>query len=1035
VHGSDRAARRSRFGDVTSTWYQEKGIPLQFHDNRFHLLWTPFLKNAGKSTLQAVALVCPSSLGSGGEFTLKVGDRKHTVQTSDLLRYPTDYLSPNTPAVYLWLVPRPRRVVRVQATWKTSSGHTYRNTLDLRSARPINIHVVLATHVDLGYTAPVADVIEQCQTEHLDRLLDNLSRTANNKPGQRFVSTMPTWILERCLDEAVTPQCRRALEKFIRNGQVVFGLAPFTPHSEFFGVEEMCRSLLAAHRLAEQYKVPVPRAAQLTGVPAHTAAYAMALAAAGCEFLQIGTNPDSRGANVPQLFWWKLPDARRVLCHYCGTYGTDLLPPSDYAYTNWPAIQVSHDNTGPGDLAAVDQVQWIAEHFEQPVCRIGRLEDFADAAARQDGKRLPTIEGEATDGWIDGIASQAWATALARRTKDLLPATEIVDTLAHVAANRRSTAGEAFRHAYEQLSLYTEHTWGDHASDGKKALGKNPYLANVSAEGKQPAPLDRWVHSWQDKALFAQRAAATTAAAEIEALDFAAETLAGRPQSRIPNPKSKTAPPTGVLLFNVASWPRGGLVTLRDSGLPAGEFELVDTTTGGLVLYERANGTIEFIAPPVPAGGYLYLEARPVAKRNLPGPEAEWNEKFLTLHFESYVLQFHTAGGMCRWHDRARSLQWCSNKVEYPMGAYLYDMPGGDRIADFARKAHGRSCEDAAGLFHRRKYEKMTSVGPVGGSFDTNAKDFAALIRTGSAKVIPQIGPLKSQVIVEADCPQPKAAGRRSGNARRYRTTFTLYRGQPELRVRIELLGKQPTYAAEAGYGFFPFYGDEPFVLVDRIAHLVEPSEDFLPGVNTAHLAVHRGVRIELEHAGMNFYPLHAPLLGFGAPGAYRYDDAHGYDSGVLYSTLFDNCWGTNFAQWQGGDLAYEYVCQPTGNDEWDGRLARGGLEVFRPIVGTVVHGMKPPLARSLVRIEPDWVQLVAMKPAESGRGIILRLWSADPDPTTAKLNLPFAKRGSKLEICDLLERPTGRRIALNTEGMGRVPMKPHELMTLQLSV
>ena len=216
-----------------------------------------------------------------------------------------------------------------------------------------------------------------------------------------------------------------------------------------------------------------------------------------------------------------------------------------------------------------------------------------------------------------------------------------------------------------------------------------------------------------------------------------------------------------------------------------------------------------------------------------------------------------------------------------------------------------------------------------------------------------------------------------------------------------------------------------------------------MAGVNTAHLAVHRGVRIELEHAGMNFYPLDAPLVGFGAPGAYHYDDAHGYADGVLYSTLFNNTWGTNFAQWQGGDLAYEYVCRPTGNDEWDGGLSRGGLEYFRPLVGTVVHGMNAPPARSLVQVEPDAVHLVALKPAErfgatsasrrSENGLILRLWSADPDPLTAKLTLTTARRGSKLEICDLLERPTGRKISISKQGTANVPMKPHEMVTLLL--
>lgn len=980
---------------------------MQFHDNRFHLVWTPLLKKQGSRTFQAVGLVCPPALGSGGELTLRIAGKAYKATPFDLLRYPTGYTDQNAPAVYLWLVPRPAGPTTCRAVWKTPLGAVYRDTLKLVPAQPVRTCVVSKTHVDLGYTARVDDVVADYRTKQLDRLLANLEATQDNKPGRRFVWTMPTWLLEQCLDEqAVTADRRRRLEKFIRNGQVVFGLVPFTPYSEFFGLEEMCRSLYAARRLAERFGVPVPAAAKFTDVPAHTASMAMALTAAGGRFLQIGTNPDCRMPPVPQLFWWKLPDDTRILCHYQGTYGTTLLPPPEYPYQEWLALHVTHDNAGPGDLSAVKQMDWIEQHFDAPTFRTSRLEDFADAMIRTHGKQLPEVQGEPTDWWAHGIASQAGPTALARRTKDRLPAAEIAQTLAAAAA------GETVHHeprtyqlGYKHLSLYTEHTWGDHATDGDLAFpASGRYLKSVRSEGKLRPPIDRWVQSWRDKAAYADLANSVASVQETQAVAKSAARLAsGRGQ-------------TGILLLNVASWRRGGLVRMSDAGLPKGDFELVDASTGGGILYERHAGRIEFIAPLVPAGGYLYLEARPVARRNVPGPEADWNARHLTLHFESYALQFHTAGGMCRWHDRGRSMQWCSNEADFPMGTFLYEMPGGKRMREFARRAHGNAWEGTAGFFNRHGYEGMSDVGPLGG---------------GPAGVTPEIGPLRSRVIVDAAGPQPKAAGRKSGSPRRYRTTFTVYRGCRDLHVRIELLDKPATLAAEAGYGFFPFYGSDPHVLVDRIAHLVEPTTDFMKGINTAHMAVHRGVRFELDHAGVNFYPLDTPLIGFGVPGLWRFDDTREYENALAYATLFANGWGTNFALWQSGNLKYDFVCRPTGNDEWDGGLARGGLEVFRPIVGTVVQGAVDPPARSLVKIEPDLVHLVSLKPAEFGSGMIMRLWSADPDPLKAQLTLPFIRRGDSLQVCDLLERPTGQRIAVDREGKAKVPLRPHAIATL----
>jgi hypothetical protein len=559
--------------------------------------------------------------------------------------------------------------------------------------------------------------------------------------------------------------------------------------------------------------------------------------------------------------------------------------------------------------------------------------------------------------------------------------------------------------AYEQLALYTEHTWGDHATDARVALPRgNRYTSAVFAGAKPVPPVDRWVASWEDKARYAREADRITTELEERAVSaWSGPVAAG--ESRI-----------GVALFNSLNWARGGLVKMTARGLPKEEFELVDPTTGGLVLYERNRGRIEFQAPPVPPCGYLFLEVRPVARRNRPGFHSDWDSRNLTLHTHETTFQYHRAGGMSRWHDRARSCQWCSCDVEFPLGTYLYDMPGGDRMLEFARAVHTNCWEGTPGFFHRNDYADMLTFGPAAGS---------------RARIEPEITPLYSRVVVEADCPSRKPSRRRSGDARRYRTTFTYYRERRELHVSVCLTGKRPTYAAEAGYAFFPLIGDHPFMLIDRITQLMEPEQDLAGGVNAAHMAVHHGVRVEGGYAGMNFYPLDTPLVGFGAPGAYRYDEERDRPTGVLYATLFNNCWGTNFAQWQGGDLSYDFVLQPTGNDEWDGGLARGGAEFFRPLTAAVMRLPADEPSRSLLKVDPPAVQLVTLKPASFGPGHVLRLWNSDLDPVRARVTLSAMRRGDAVYRCDLLERKRGRKLAVNGEGELRVPLRGHEIATL----
>ncbi|MDM8006420.1 MAG: glycosyl hydrolase-related protein [Phycisphaerae bacterium] len=976
----------------------------------FRLVWTPFLKMQGRTALQAVGLVCPPVLGSGGELGLQVGNWQQVARKIDLISYPEHLHTLDKPRTYLWLVPRPKRPVPIKALWRTSLGRSYRASLLLHPAEPRRIHVVFKTHIDLGYTAPFKEVMRLYRTRLLEALLENLDRTAGRKPGRRFVWTLSTWLLEQCLDPRHTrPEYVRRLEHYIRAGQVVWGLMPFTTHSEFFGIEEMCRSIYAARRLAERYGVPVPQAAKMTDVPAHTSALAMAFAAAGGRFFQIGTNPDSRPPEVPPLFWWDLPDGQKLLCHYHATYGTPLLPPQDWPWKNWLSIQMTSDNVGPQNLDLLDHTDWIEKHFDYPVCRTGRLEDFASAVRRDHGHDLPVFNKELTDWWIHGIASQAGPTALARRTKDRLAAVETLATAAAMSRRKDVNADlrSLFTQAYEKLALYTEHTWGDHSTDGRKLVPRGRlYNSNLFLRKRPPPPVDRWVASWKDKAAFATQAHQRTDQAEANLV----RALSSGRRSRSNGP--------GILLLNPLPWARTAVVRVADRGLPSGEFDLLDRASGASVTYERRRGMIEFVAPLVPPCGYLYLEAKPVACRVRPGRVADWSGRSLTLHTADESLQFHAAGGLCRWFDRARSMQWCHTDSAHPLGAYVYEMPGGRRLNTFAHQVHTNCWEGTAGYFHRYDYDRMSQFGPVGGS--------RAVIR-------PEITSCYARVVVEADCPARRAAGRRSGDGRRYRTTFTQYRDRPELHVNIQLFGKQPSYAAEAGYVVFPINLPKPRITVERISRLVVPARDLALACNAAMMAVHHGVRVEGRYTGMNLYPLDTPLVCFGGPGAYVFDAEHEFDNGVLYAMLFNNGWNTNFALWQGGDFSFDFVLQPTANDARDGGLSRGGYEFHRPVMATVVAGFSGPPSRSLLTIESAGVQLVVLKAADFGPGVVLRLWNAHAETAHARLVFPEAARHHRLRRCDLLERPNGRALRLSPAGEATVTLKPHEIATYLL--
>ena len=114
----------------------------------------------------------------------------------------------------------------------------------------------------------------------------------------------------------------------------------------------------------------------------------------------------------------------------------------------------------------------------------------------------------------------------------------------------------------------------------------------------------------------------------------------------------------GIKLLNPLSWQRKGLVKLAVTRLPRGEFELIDSTTREEVVYERRGGSIRFVAPPVPAGGYLLLNVKPVTQRTQPGLPAEWEERNLTLHTSDFndtlplVVDWASLGGQSGRYDQ-----------------------------------------------------------------------------------------------------------------------------------------------------------------------------------------------------------------------------------------------------------------------------------------------------------------------------------------------------------------------------------------------
>jgi alpha-mannosidase len=116
---------------------------------------------------------------------------------------------------------------------------------------------------------------------------------------------------------------------------------------------------------------------------------------------------------------------------------------------------------------------------------------------------------------------------------------------------------------------------------------------------------------------------------------------------------------------------------------------------------------------------------------------------------------------------------------------------------------------------------------------------------------------------------------------------------------------------------------------------------------------------------------------------------------------------------WREAGIAREGIGFNTPPRAWLAEAHRGAL----------------PAEFSLVSLEPESVLLSALKPAEDGEGLILRLYEAHGEPTQAVLR--FSSPVAQIIEANLLEEPAGQ-VAEGVEELS-LSLQAHQIETLRL--
>ena len=450
------------------------------------------------------------------------------------------------------------------------------------------------SHVDIGYTHQQSEVVG-VQIQNLQTGMRLARESAANPPGMRFKwNPEAVWTLDHFLSRA-QPEQRAEFIAAVRRGDVGIDALYGNMLTGLCRPEELAQCLAFGARLGAETGVPVESAA-ICDVPGYTWGMVSMMAQAGVKYFAIGPNFSDRVGTIHQWdnqpFYWKSPSGReRLLCWVVDSYHhldnleshvlghLDKLGQSGFPYDTsflfwvgkWPNGGV--DNAPPDERTVEKAAAWNAK-YAAPRVVIGLAGEFFREFEKRHGAQLPQHGGDLTPYWEDGAGSTSRETALNRASADRLVQAEALWAL--LAPEQRPAA--RFAAAWQNVLLYSEHTWGAWCSISK--------------------PDDAFtLDQWKTKQAFALDA-------DTQSRALLADALAAR--------KLAPGPVEVVEVFNTTQWPRTDLVTLSGELASAGG-KIADSAGQPVSAQRLASGELAFVARDVPAFGSRQFRLLPGA--------------------------------------------------------------------------------------------------------------------------------------------------------------------------------------------------------------------------------------------------------------------------------------------------------------------------------------------------------------------------------------------------------------------------------------
>jgi len=819
------------------------------------------------------------------------------------------------------------------------------------------IVMVFKTHFDIGYTHLASEAVHAYRTSMIDKALNAIDGMPKD---QQFSWTIPGWPLTQILWDGQDPARHARVEAAIRSGRIAWHAFPYSTETDSLDMETLARGYGFASALSRKYGRPLSSTAKLSDVPQHSWFIPTLLAHAGVKFLHVGTNNQCIMPDVPDLFFWEGPDGSRVLVFFSKqSYGSGLLPPKNWPFKTWLALEMNGDNEGPPSSGHVSQLIKTAKKAKPDVkITLGTLDDFYHSLSKENLSGVPVVRGDMPDTWIHGIAGIPAETGIAHHIRPQFAAWEMLETLLAQNGLKPALDTAKIAEAYENSLMYGEHTWGSQTEGIQDDLWGDKLtqaLADYKAQGK-PVKLVKpsvafFEESFNQKRRYIWKARDLTEAGLAADMKTLAENVA------VKGPRA--------VVFNPLPWKRDAVVTV--------------------------NGK-SFLAKDLPPSGYKTFPLPAAADSAKPAKGTAFESSFFKLTVDP------ANGGISSLVDKRSGRELVEKDAV--LGQYLFEQFSGREVIDFISdygsygdtppgstgivkkpwKERGRGIYKGAPVTEKSMMESGQQMGkphmPVDVTYSANYSVNAttkverdAVSRTVTLS-LPPTGKNPDPVTIR----------------------IRLYDNLPYLDLEWEIKDKTPNRIPEGGWLCFPFNLKNPAWELGRLGAPVNPAKDII-GSNNFHLfALQTGVSVRGDDGfGVAVCPLDSPLVSVGEPGLWKFSKAWTPRQSRVFVNLYNNMWNTNFPLWIDGSWRSRvrlWTLAP-GSSAWDMTGPAWEARTDCPVAVADGKAGKLPAAQSGVETDRKGVLVTAFGQNADGDGTLLRVWEQSGVSSDLTITLP----------------------------------------------